>query len=755
MVDIKSFLSRRGRQSHAPAHLSFAKSRVSRTLSRTGLLLQKQLWIFPLLAIVGFFIVHLFVRDAIETTMRANVSSQLEALLKTEAAMLETWLKIQESNAMTQASDQGVREDIYRLLDQPAVVSGSSASVVASPEVVALRESLRKQLQPALMAHHYEGFAVLDRNRMVIASDQSSLVGQNYAATEVDQLMERLLAGETLVTAPFPSQSVIRDERGVMRAGVPTMWVLSPVRDATFQPVAILGLRIRPDREFTRIMQLGQIGTTGETYAFDRTGRLVSNSRFDEQLILLGILPDTEDARSILNVQLRNPGGDMTRGYRPTKRRSELPFTRMAESAISGQSGVSVDGSFADYRGVPVATAWTWLPRYELGVATKLDAEEAFRPLYILKLAFWGLMGLLILAAIAIFVFTLVVARMRREAQKAAIESQKLGQYTLEKKLGSGGMGVVYKGHHAKLRRPTAIKLLNVDKVNDSSIERFEREVQITSQLNHPNTVAIYDYGRTEEGIFYYAMEYIEGIDLQVLVDKYGPQSEARTIHILRQVCGSLYEAHSLGLVHRDIKPANVMLARRGGEPDVCKVLDFGLVKALDSRSGAQQTNANSLTGTPLYMSPEAIQTPDAVDPRSDLYAVGAVGYFLLTGKNLFDTENIVELCQAQVSRPPVPPSERIGRQISSELEGAIMSCLEKLPARRPQTARDLIQLLSRSPAGLKWSIEEADHWWGRHERGLAIDQGAGTSGTGAPATKLDSTHKDYGQTVVGATDLT
>lgn len=754
MVDIKSFLSRRSRQSQAPVHVSFARSRVGRTISRTGLLLKKQLWVFPLLAIVVFFVMHWFVRTAIESTMKANVSSQLEALLKTEAAMLETWLKIHESNAMTQAADQGLRNDVYRLLELPTVPAGENAAAL-SPEAAALRESIRKQIRPTLTAHHYEGFAILDRNKTVLASDQAALVGEVYGATQLDRLMERLLSGESLVTTPFPSQSVLRDERGVMRAGVPTMWALSPIRDPSFQPVAILGLRIRPDREFTRILQLGQIGMTGETYAFDHNGRLVSNSRFDEQLILLGILPDTEDARSILNVQLRDPGGDMTQGYRPTKRRAELPLTKMAQAAVSGQSGVNVEGTFADYRGVPVAAAWTWLPRYELGVATKLDAEEAFRPLHILKRAFWGLMGLLILAAVAIFIFTIILARMQREAQKAAIESQKLGQYTLEKKLGSGGMGVVYKGHHAKLRRPTAIKLLNVDKVNDSSIERFEREVQITSQLNHPNTVAIYDYGRTEEGIFYYAMEYIEGIDLQVLVDKYGPQSEARTIHILKQICGSLYEAHSLGLVHRDIKPANVMLARRGGEPDVCKVLDFGLVKALDSRSGAQQTNANSLTGTPLYMSPEAIQMPDTVDPRSDLYAVGAVGYFLLTGKNLFDTENIVELCQAQVSKPPMPPSERIGRQISSELEGAIMSCLEKLPARRPQTARDLIQLMSRSPAALKWSIEEADHWWGRHERGLAVDQGAGTSGTGAPPTKLDSIPKDYGQTVIGATDLT
>ncbi|QDT52562.1 Serine/threonine-protein kinase PknB [Caulifigura coniformis] len=757
MIDFKSFLSRssRGRQSHAPAHLSFARSRVGRTISRTGLLLKKQLWVFPLLAVVGFLIVHLFVREAIESTMKQNLSSQLEALLKTEAAMLETWLKIQESNAVQHANDQDFREDVYKLLDFPSLTSGSSSpeALSTNAEAAALRESLRKDLQPALTAHRYEGFAILDRTRTVLASDQTALIGQTYSAIEVERLLERVLSGETVVTTPFPSQSVIRDERGVMRAGVPTMWVLAPIRDPSYQVVAILGLRIRPDREFTRILQLGQIGETGETYAFDRNGRMVSNSRFDDLLILLGIIPDTDDSRSILNVQLRDPGGDLTKGYRPTKRRSELPLTPMAADAIQGHSGVDVDGR-ADYRGVQVVTAWTWLPRYELGISTKIDAEEAFRPLTILRRTFWALMVLLILAAIAIFIFTLILARLRREAQKAAIDSKKLGQYTLETKLGSGGMGVVYKGRHAVLRRMTAIKLLNVDKVNDSSIERFEREVQITSQLNNPNTVAIYDYGRTEEGIFYYAMEYIEGIDLQVLVDKYGPQSEARTIHILRQICGSLFEAHSLGLVHRDIKPANVMLARRGGEPDVAKVLDFGLVKALDNRTSTQQTAANSLTGTPLYMSPEAIQTPDSVDPRSDLYAVGAVGYFLLTGKNLFDTENIVELCQAQVSRSPIPPSERIGRELSPELEGAIMSCLEKSPARRPQTARDLSQLLFRSPAALKWSVEEADHWWGRHERGLAADEGGPASGNHSGGAKTTPRAADYGQTVVGQTDL-
>src|SRR6185369_11608020 len=217
---------------------------------------------------------------------------------------------------------------------------------------------------------------------------------------------------------------------------------------------------------------------------------------------------------------------------------------------------------------------------------------------------------------------------------------QQIGQYKLEQRLGSGGMGVVYRGQHAMLRRPTAIKMLDVDKVNEGSIQRFEREVQITSQLNNPHTVAIYDFGHTPEGVFYYAMEYLDGIDLQTLVERYGPQPVPRVIHMLLQVCSSLYEAHSLGLVHRDIKPANVMLNRRGGEPDVVKVLDFGLVKALDEAKQSRQTGG--LSGTPLYMSPEAIQTPDLVDARSDLYAVGAIGYFLITGQPVFNATSLV-----------------------------------------------------------------------------------------------------------------
>ncbi|MFO1064729.1 MAG: serine/threonine-protein kinase [Pirellulales bacterium] len=211
--------------------------------------------------------------------------------------------------------------------------------------------------------------------------------------------------------------------------------------------------------------------------------------------------------------------------------------------------------------------------------------------------------------------------------------------------------------------------------MNDTAIERFEHEVQITCRLNHPNTIAIYDYGRTPEGVFYYAMEHLDGIDLQTLVATYGPQCEARALRILLQICGSLYEAHAQGLVHRDVKPANIMLNWRGGESDVVKVLDFGLVKSVDlsGKSG------EALAGTPLYLSPEAIQSPALVDACSDLYAVGAVGYFLVTGKTVFEASTLRELLQSHLTEPLVPPSVRVGVKLSPEFEHAILSCWRRV----------------------------------------------------------------------------
>ena len=302
-----------------------------------------------------------------------------------------------------------------------------------------------------------------------------------------------------------------------------------------------------------------------------------------------------------------------------------------------------------------------------------------------------------------------VIFGLRTEAARV----RRLGQYALEEKIGEGGMGIVYRASHAMLRRPTAIKLLPPERAGAANLVRFEREVQMTAQLSHPNTVAIYDYGRTPDGVFYYAMEYLAGINLEDLVGRSGPLPAGRVVAILDQMCGALAEAHGRGLVHRDIKPANIILTERGGEPDVAKVVDFGLVRPLAANSsGLTASSSTMLTGTPLYMPPEAMHAPEIADPRSDLYAVGAVGYFLLTGHPVFEGATIFEIIGHHLHTEPTPPSQRTTNVVPADLEAVILRCLRKKPEERPADARGLREALRRCTMVQRWTMEDAAAWW-------------------------------------------
>ena len=344
---------------------------------------------------------------------------------------------------------------------------------------------------------------------------------------------------------------------------------------------------------------------------------------------------------------------------------------------------------------------------FEVGI------DEAFHTLYVLrKASSWFCSGaLLVLSGIGLFAFTLLGEKLQASIRKNALAARRLGQYVLMQEIGRGANGMVYRARHSLLRRPVAIKLLSPDTTNEATVARFEHEVQMTSQLTHPNTVAIYDYGRTPEGLFYYAMEYLAGIDLDQLVRQFGPQPEGRVIHILRQVCGSLAEAHRTGLIHRDIKPANIVLTRRGGVCDIVKVLDFGLVKAvnLSSRKGLA---TNAIVGTPHFMPPEAVNKPDGVDGRSDIYSLGAVGYWLLTGKTLFDHSDVQVLMTNQIQTKPASLCEALGRQISPDLEALILQCLAKTPQDRPANAEALDAALARCVSAGTWTVEDAERWW-------------------------------------------
>jgi serine/threonine protein kinase len=336
--------------------------------------------------------------------------------------------------------------------------------------------------------------------------------------------------------------------------------------------------------------------------------------------------------------------------------------------------------------------------------------------MHILQLVFVVLILFLLLCATGLFVFSNLT--WRRRLSEAELKLKQLGQYTLEEKIGEGGMGVVYRARHALLRRDTAVKLLLPDRADPASVARFEKEVRLTCQLTHPNTIQVYDYGHTPDGIFYYAMEFLRGLNLHELVARYGAQPEGRVVHILAQVCDSLAEAHALGLIHRDIKPGNVFLCSRGGVPDCVKVLDFGLVREFRADSVPQKNSAreNVIEGTPWFTPPEAIQGQVQTDPRSDLYAVGVLGYYLLTGQYIFDAEIISEIHEKQLAAAPVPPSRRTTNPISAEMEQTILRCLEKDAAARPQSAAELKTLLLASPAAADWTPEMRVAWWDAYE---------------------------------------
>jgi predicted Ser/Thr protein kinase len=301
-----------------------------------------------------------------------------------------------------------------------------------------------------------------------------------------------------------------------------------------------------------------------------------------------------------------------------------------------------------------------------------------------------------------------VIYGLRRSISRA----MQLGQYTLEGKLGEGGMGVVHKARHAMLRRPTAIKLLHPTRHDAGALARFEREVQLMSQLTHPNTVAVYDYGRSPDGIFYYVMEYLDGIDLERLVRRHGPQPAARVIHVIEQLCGALDEAHAMGLIHRDVKPANILLCRRGGTADVAKLVDFGLAQQVAGGAGA----ARGIVGTPAFISPEAVTEPERVGPASDLYALGATAYFLLTGHHVFEGKTPLEVCTQHATARPVAPSRRTTAHVPAALEALVLALLAKDPAKRPASARSVAAALRAMAEREEWSDAEARMWWRRFD---------------------------------------
>ncbi|MEZ5319232.1 MAG: serine/threonine-protein kinase [Vicinamibacterales bacterium] len=305
---------------------------------------------------------------------------------------------------------------------------------------------------------------------------------------------------------------------------------------------------------------------------------------------------------------------------------------------------------------------------------------------------------------------------------RAVAEARELGAYRLESPLGRGGMGEVWRAKHRLLARPAAVKVMRPEVLgargaDDAGrlLRRFEREAQATAQLTSPHTIALYDFGVGHDGTFYYVMELLDGLDLATLVERHGPIGAARTAHLLAQVCDSLGEAHASGLIHRDIKPANIYVCRYGRRSDFVKVLDFGLVTSSDPDGDTSLTRDHVVGGTPAFMAPEQAIGDRPVDGRTDLYAVGCVAYWLLTGRPVFEGTTPMETLLHHARTAPVPPSRRAEVEVPPAMDAIVLACLEKDPARRPQSADDLAARLADARLAAGWADDHATRWWARH----------------------------------------
>jgi eukaryotic-like serine/threonine-protein kinase len=694
---------------HIDKQLSSA-SGFATSLATTSSVLKRQLWLWPLVAALVLGGLGWWVRGDVEQAMRENLANELTTILNADVQALTLWTKDQEAVARSLAQSPALGPLVRKLVAVSEQPNSTASTLIQLPALA----DVRSLLGPALENFGYTDFFVISPSGQVVAARHDASIKFAPQGYQVE-FFQTVLKGSASLSKPFRSQMLLQDAHGEVKAGLPTMFVASPIPGEGGRPLAVLALRLRPEAEFTSILQTARFGESGETYVFSEAGLLLCQSRFDNDLKRLGLLADLPDAQSILTVEVRDPQVNMMEGQRPTLSRAEQPLTRLAAKAVSEGVGVVME-PYGDYRGVPSVGACKWLPDWGVGIATEVDVADAFRPLYVLRRAIAALLGLLIISALAILFFMIIVARQRRRMEKAERTIKQLGQYTLEEKIGSGGMGSVYRARHALLRRATAVKLLNSDNVTEGGLARFEREVQLTSRLNHPNTIAVYDYGKTPEGVFYYAMEYLEGINLQELVKTCGPLPEGRVVAILTQVCGSLAEAHDIGLIHRDIKPENIVLTYRAGMPDFVKVLDFGLVKAADAEETAKLTQANVTVGTPHYLSPEAVDRPDTVTSLADIYAIGAVGYFLLTGTPVFSGKTVMEICMKHVRAIPDSPSQRLGHAVSPRLEALILRCLAKNPKDRPSSARALKEALDACEPSGDWTEAEATAWWSDFE---------------------------------------
>lgn len=616
--------------------------------------------------------------------VRAQVGSDLDALLTTTVNGIEVWYAEQSRYAIRLARREPLR------LHGLALIEGTTEDAAASLTAI-----------DHYLASQFVGIMVVDRNLRLHAS---SITGWDLGSLpdDITQRLRQALSGEPLVTRPFLIGSETAQHAVVLLA--------LPLRSRNGADIGgALLLASDPLKGLTPLMRGAWRNDQGESYLASRDGRILVGSRTFDELRQLGLVPSTATPRA-MNVTLGDPGRRLT-PQAPFTGRDTLAPTPITRGLAESLSGEHLDG-FRDYRGNHVIAAWRWLPDLNVGAICTIDIAHAFRAVRALERTF--LVALLI-AATGLGLGLMWFRRADNALQRAWQVQRRideLDRYVLGDKIGEGAMGSVFRATHARLRRAAAIKVIRPHAMTGENIARFEREAQLTCRLTHPNTVQIFDYGTFADGSLYYVMEYLHGMSLQALVRRFGAQPPGRVIHILSQALGALAEAHQLGLVHRDIKPSNLFLAVCGGVPDVVKLLDFGLARDHES-DAIGLTHKDSVLGSPACMAPELIVRSSTVLTGScDLYSLACVGYWLLTGSEVFEHATVMATLHAHCHEVPESPSMRLGRTVPSDIERVILRGLAKQPDERFADAATFRAALLACTDTTTWTESLAQQWW-------------------------------------------
>ncbi|MEA3548582.1 MAG: serine/threonine protein kinase [Thermodesulfobacteriota bacterium] len=623
-----------------------------------------------------------------DNTLREMIEENVGVMLNVEKKALNEWIRGEKEMMRSWTNQPFFRQKISRLTE--------SLPDPADSQRKKNTQTISAMLHEAITAVHYTAFLVAGQDGRILAAYRDSLVGTKLNDTGM-AFVKKAFLDETFMTLPqFPKFFF---EPDALSYNLPVIVLGTGIKDANDKIVATLLLSIPPEDDFSELFSMLRFGSSGDCYAFNKEAVMVSQSRWTEQAAEQGLLLDNDRKSSILNIKLTNPAA---------KNQGEPSLTKMASKALSGQKGFDLEG-YRDYRGVEVIGAWDWIDEFQMGIAIEVEKKDAYRILLPLRLAQFGLILLLAGSTIALLFSSYIIQFLKGKVDEVI----RLGQYRLIEKIGEGGMGTVYLAKHAMLQRSTAIKLLKQDTAVADAVNRFEREVQLTCRLNHPNTVAIYDYGRTAEGQFYYVMEYIDGLNMADLIEKEGPLPACRVVFLLRQICASLAEAHDLGLIHRDIKPLNVMVTVQGGIYDQVKVLDFGMVKDI----GATNLDLDAtqvLQGTPTYIAPERINDPAVADARTDIYSIGTIAFNALSGEDVFTGSSAMQVCVKVLQEEPRNLLSFNNLQIPESLAQLVQQCLAKNPDGRPQSVKEIMARLDKIKKELpaEWDQGRAEKWW-------------------------------------------